>query len=100
MAKDEKNDLGRLSSSFRYFGFNNSAFLTESFGFYIRLVMKMHTLFAVLNPVVVETLELIWQDQSESVQKYGFQGQMVDKSVAIMLVYRFLIYLGDLGICF
>jgi hypothetical protein len=68
----------------------------EASGFYITLIIKIHTLFGVVDPFVLQELQLVWQDQSDFLR---FQVSMPSQEFMNQLpfvVYRSLIYLGDL----
>jgi hypothetical protein len=73
------------------------SYLTEATGFYIGFIIRIHTFFGIVDSFVIEQLQLVWQNQSESCRYSITMPKSEFIPDLIKVVYRSLICLGDLA---
>jgi hypothetical protein len=71
------------------------SFLVQVFGFYLKLVIKIHSKFGILDPFIVDELKLVWQEPTEFVQPKIPSQELA--SQLYLLIYQSLIYMGDVS---
>jgi hypothetical protein len=71
-------------------------FLIEASGFYLFLIINIQSRFGLVDPFVIQELQLVWQDQPESMRIQFKMPLEETRPQLYLVVYRSLIYLGDL----